>query len=259
MISRSLVWCGIAAAFLLVALLLTVRITRFRRVVASNAPRGTLWKEDKARYEFAVFAEPGTQGAVSAMFQHALGDPTVAVEFHVPPGARQIRIAYLIRNGCHEVAKGPGRRVERSLPDTRVGHFALVDVSGVLPGHTVNCNVEPHALGETFVTTVSLFVNDADYPPEGLWGERLVPLAVALHVSNVSGSYELISASGLGEDMVVGPNQWSALRFRWERQAQRRDMYLVFIGALAAFGAAMLIEAARPFVDRIGARERPPA
>jgi hypothetical protein len=140
-----------------------------------------------------------------------------------------------------------------------VGAFALVDVATVPPDHTVVCDVVPHGMRETFVTTVSLFVNDAGFPPRGAGGEPLVPLSIALEVSDVAGKYERITASNalVDEHLLVAPDQWCALRFRWERQTQRRDFCLVLIGALAAFGAAMLIEAARPFIDRLGADEHP--
>ena len=121
--------------------------------------------------------------------------------------------------------------------------------------HFVDCNVLPGALRETFTTTVSLFLNLAPRSPvSGTDGGNLTPIPVRLSINSRPGPFEVVSSpSGHTEgEVVLQQGENAVVRFRSIRQEERRDWYLVIIGAFVAFGAALLLESLRPYIEVIG-------
>jgi hypothetical protein len=131
-----------------------------------------------------------------------------------------------------------------TIPDTGV-YFAV----------QVWCSISPRYLEETFTSTVSLFANDHfDYSLVDEHGDRLIPTSIKLTSNVRDGPSELVTTSGRESEgpIAIPPNSHAIVRFRSLHREQDRDWYLVLIGAVVALGAALVVEAFRPYIERIG-------
>jgi hypothetical protein len=142
--------------------------------------------------------------------------------------------------------------------------FAGFDVRNATPDRLIVCTLKANSLRETFTTEISAFaipkISQAVKRP-GLWA-GLLPVGMDLTITSSPGRFEVVDRSaGTGRysegKVHLEPGQGVAVRFTSFWEEQRRDWYLVLIGAMVALGAALLVEVARPFIDQITESGRP--
>jgi hypothetical protein len=255
---RSLAWLGLSVIAFALATYFTRKIAYTAHVMDAEARPGTILTENSAWYVFTVFAAPGTTGIAEVSYDRGIaGIEEAVLSFKLPPGTQKLRIWHIYgAYGCHYLGPDqpfPGKSLPASMD---LADNAIVDVSGLaLDGdHEVDCDLNMRELRETFTATVSLFYNLPNVPVWSNQGAKLVPIATKLRFNSRFGNVEVASApAGSTEGSVIlQPNQNAMIRFRSIRDEQDRDWYLVLIGAFVAFGAALILEALRPFIERIG-------
>ena len=251
---RSLAWLGLSVVAFALATYFTRKIAYTAPVMDVERRPGTILAESSAWYEFTVFAAQGTTGTAAVAYSRGIaGIAKAELLFHLPPGTQKLAIWRIYGPyGCQYLHEGfPGL-----LPAAEdSGDHTTVDVSGAaLDGDAVKCSLDTRELAETFTTTVSLFDNVGIGRYKTDQGVDLVPIATKLTFNNRFGNVEVADApAGSSEGPVMlQPQQTAVVRFRSLRSEQDRDWYLVMIGAFVAFGAALTLEAVRPFIERIG-------
>lgn len=258
--TRSTAWLVLSIVAFAWAERLTHKIAFVSQVNDASAHAGTILAETKGWYQFAVYGTPETKGQAEVDYDYAPNDTEAVLTFKLPTGTKGMGVWQAFEpQGCHYMGAELGA-AGRPLDDTRDNaSWAYIDLSSLTldETHYVTCDVSPHSLSETFTTRVSLFFNRSD--PHV--GHQFIPLPIRLTITNRDGDFQVIATSAMGSsiegEVTIPPDFFATVRFRSIRQEQRRDWYLVIIGALVALGATLLLESVRPFIERIGERPTP--
>jgi hypothetical protein len=134
------------------------------------------------------------------------------------------------------------------------------------PYLTINCRVHLPSVWEGFATRETrVTAYPLAYPGDALHG--FVPASFAVVYYFVSGAENLVYVGGHSWVGSVEANSPESARLIYTKfstlvswydlsREGERDAIFVMIGALIALGAAMLVEAVRPFIDRYVERRR---
>lgn len=253
--TRSIAWLLLAAFAFVIAARLTRRIAFVSAVLGRADRPGTVFAEQKAWYYIGVFAERGTNGYAVMNYDYGSGEGKVSLAFVLPRGTKKMRL-WQMRPSDHcsyqSLAKSGYGEI---LPDSRFGDefdgFIDLDLPELEPDAVILCDIAPHFLEETFVSSVSLFATGGHTPPVA---QELNQIPLHITMNSRDGTSEPVSGFSHGPEgtIVIQPNSSSIVRFRSIRREEDRDWYLVLIGAFVALGAALLLEALRPYIERIG-------
>lgn len=254
-LARSIVWGVLGAACFVAAISMTWSISHVTTALSANAP-DRLERDVSGWYLFAVFAEPGTQGSVGLKYDYTLQDEVAVLSLILPPGGREVVV------GADDVACwvdadgviGEGLRLHDD------GGYRQFEVPATIAdnGGELLCTLAPRQLRNSFTSFASIFRNDPRGGRKDIEGRVVLP--IELTFNSREGAVD-IAASGkakLGDSIILAPGGFVAARFESMHLGEVRDWYILFIGVLVGFGAAMLIETFRPLVDAIG-RSQPSA
>jgi hypothetical protein len=248
--TRSVVWGGLGVCCFAVAFSLTWSVSHVTSALSATAP-DRLEKDYSAWYSIAVIASNGTVTPAGINYDYTLQDKVAVLTLALPPGAREINIAAQ-ETRCWVSVAG---ELSDGLLQRDNGDYKLLKVPEAITksGGSVDCNVDPRLLRNSFTTFVSAFYND----PRGATMDdpTVVALPLNLTFNRREGPIEIAASNSkatLGDTIVLDPGGFVAARFESMHLGEQRDWYILIIGVLIGFGAAMIIEAFRPLIDRIG-------
>lgn len=252
---RAFLWGFLGLCCFAVAAWLTFTISHVTTALSAVAP-DRLEADSRGWYFFAVRAEAGIVGPAIVSFDHTLEDSEAVMSFELPQGTRSILVDDLMPNGygCRHLAGQTADPRGDELPWESVSNFTAFDVSALTGsgGVTITCNMRPDYLQDSFTTVASSFhnVNAIEVPA----GQQLLPVQLVINGRDGPVDIAASNRASLGDAPVLAPNGNVTVRFHSMRAEEARDWNILLIGVLIGFGAAMLIEAIRPLIERIGQR-----
>ena len=230
---------------------MTWSISHVTTALSATAP-DRLEKDISGWYLFTVMADAGTEGPASVNYDYTLQDDIAILSFVVPPGTREIAIGSTDTLCWVNVdgVLGEGLRLHDE------GGYRQMEVPEAITasGGQVDCNLPPRLRQDSFTTFASIFQND----PRGRRTDiqDRIAMPIELTFNRREGSVEIAASSKavLGDMITLSPGGFVAARFQSMHMGEVRDWYILVIGVLVGFGAAMIIEAFRPLIERIGTR-----
>lgn len=247
---RSLVWATLGALCFAAAVSLTWTIAHVTTALSASA--GDRLETDPAGwYAIAVVTGSGSSNPALLNYDYTLQDDLAVLSFELPPEALQIVVASL--DVFCWVALPEGVRGE-DLWKWDLGEYRHLRIPAALvpTGGRVTCNLPPRIRTASFTTTATVFYNDPQPDIASTGGGAFLPIELALN--NRDGPYDIAASNNavLGDSVLLRPGGSITVRFHSMQMGEVRDWYILVIGVLVGFGAAMIIEAFRPLIERIG-------
>jgi hypothetical protein len=178
---------------------------------------------------------------------------------YYPEGTRVVALPYGILERCtnelpsrHVIPKSSIRSVQQ-----KSGQYYLVWLSALARG-TVHDGKATCAMG--FAPTRDSFTDySIDYwflPSLPIAGSPIPTLNISAILEGAANMQVLGERATSSSSAALEPDDEVVIRYSDVRLLSLRDVMLVVIGALVALGAAMALEAIRPFVELMAARRR---
>lgn len=247
---RSLVWAALGAACFAVAIGLTWTIAHVSTALSASA--GDRLETDASGW-YAVAVVSGGDPGIPALlnYDYTLQDELAVLSFELPAGVLQIVVSSL-EAFCWQ-ALPDGVRGEDLWTSDASGYRHLRIPAAMVPtGGRVTCNLPPRIRTASFTTTATVFYNDPRPDVSTTGGGAFLPIELSLN--NRDGPYDIAASNNavLGDSVLLRPGGNITVRFHSMQMGEVRDWYILVIGVLVGFGAAMIIEAFRPLIERIG-------
>jgi hypothetical protein len=243
---RSIMWLGLAAISFLFAALFTWHIAH-----EADPFRDPSW-EGKGVVEFAVLAAEGSRGRAELVVSYGSGNAQTLFSFFLPEEAERL-IIFGDRTPFECYRYGTNETIPRNTTGKGAPYLDLANLHRN-KNEPLQCLVKAHEFRETFTRTVlAFFVHDLEE-------DELRTMPVDLTIDRSQGPFEFIGPYmghwGISEGRIHMDPPYHILyvRFTSLRNEQGRDWYLVLIGAFVALGASLVVEAVRPFIDKITER-----
>ncbi len=247
---RSLVWATLGGACFAVAIGLTWTIAHVTTALSASAD-DRLEIDPAGWYAVSVVSGGGAEAPAQLNYDYTLQDDLVVLSFDLPAGVTQIIVAALDA-ACWEARPGGARGEDLWKFDAGSYRHLRIPQAMVQVGGRVVCNLAPRVRAASFTTTATVFYNDPRPELASTGGGVFLPIDVSLN--NRDGPYDIAASNNavLGDSVLLRPDGNITVRFHSMQMGEVRDWYILVIGVLVGFGAAMIIEAFRPLIERIG-------
>lgn len=250
---RALLWGVLGFSCFAAAGALTWTIAHVGTAMSAVAP-DRLELDSSGWYVFNVVGSEGETGRATMLFDYTTEDEVAVLSFQLPPGAKSLMVRdYVQGRGCRR--QWPGRSDPRGdpLPWRDAGPYTefIVEEAAADPQSLVECNVWPRYRTDAFTTIVSAFYNDnGSLTTEP--GNRYLPVELIINGRDGPTEITATNRANPGDVPLLLPGGLLTVRFHSMRAEEARDWYILWIGVLVGFGAAMLIECIRPVIESIG-------
>jgi hypothetical protein len=270
------IWGGLSLVMFAAAAGLTWRVTAIHGAVPFQ-PKSVIFPEHYQTIE--IYDRPGSIPAgktITASYDGIDGEATAGLNLYFP---EKSEVKVFVNNLVSPTACSSPRSADQVFDEDKGINVSSVLVSDdknegqlyfVTPSLSdanfyVHCEVRSvtealtYSRRETSFSSITVFDSFPDHqknlPPEGF-----EPLPAFLLRLSLSGSENVGFSSGFEDQNVSNYERarimlkGSVVTVQWDNiySGQMRDIILIVIGSLIAIGVTMLIEAVRPFVDRIG-------
>lgn len=247
---RSLVWAALGGVCFVLAGSLTGTIAHVTTALSASAD-DRLEVDASGWYAFAVVTGGDVSVPAQLNYDYTLQDDVVVLAFELPPEVLQIVVRSL--DVFCWVALPEGVRGEE-LWKWDLGEYRHLRIPAALvpTGGRITCNLAPRIRTASFTTTATAFYNDPRPDIATTGGGAFLPIELSLN--NRDGPYDIAASNNavLGDSVPLRPDGSITVRFHSMHMGEVRDWYILVIGVLVGFGAAMIIEAFRPLIERIG-------
>jgi hypothetical protein len=247
---RSLVWATLGALCFIAAIGLTWTIAHVTTALSASAG-DRLETDPAAWYAFAVVTGGDAGVPVQVNYDYTLQDELAVLSFELPADALQV--VFQSRDAFCWVALPGGVRGE-DLWKWDLGDYRHMRVPAALvpTGGRVTCNLAPRVRTASFTTTATVFYNDPRPDIATTGGGAFLPIELSLN--NRDGPYDIAASNNavLGDSVLLRSGGGITVRFHSMQMGEVRDWIILVIGVLVGFGAAMIIEAVRPLIERVG-------
>jgi hypothetical protein len=180
----------------------------------------------------------------------------IFVRVYFPAGTTQIALSGAAGHHCSTSASGSSAFQEMPLVRKRIlmstyrykGSTEIFDVSTV-PGGLMECSDMHLGIAERFTTDVLRVYYPS--PEYGLRNKALFGVPRMRFAANVQNAehFQIVGSAGFGGTAQLEEGDDPTVRWDITTSESRRDVYLVVIGSLIAFGAALSLEAIRTLIE----------
>jgi hypothetical protein len=192
----------------------------------------------------------------SASVEYVNDSKDIFVRVYFPAGTTEIALSGAAGHNCSTSANGSSvfqkmplvrKRIQMSTYRYR-GSTELFDVSSV-PGGLMECSDMHLGIAERFTTDVLRVYYPS--PEYGLRDKTLFGVPRMRFSANVQNAehFQIVGSSGFGGSAQLNEGDDPTVRWDITTSESSRDVYLVVIGSLIAFGAALSLEAIRTLIE----------
>ncbi|WP_176730478.1 hypothetical protein [Devosia insulae] len=247
---RSLVWATLGGICFAVAIGLTWTIAHVTTALSASSD-DRLETDASGWYGVAVVSGGDASMPAQLNYDYTLQDDLAVLSFDLPAGVTQIVVGSL-DIFCWEVLPDGARGEDLWTMDAGTYRHLKIPAALVPTGGRVTCNLPPRIRTASFTTTATVFYNDPRPDLTSTGGGVFLPIELSLN--NRDGPYDIAASNKaiLGDAILLRPGGNVTVRFHSMQMGEVRDWYILVIGVLVGFGAAMIIEAFRPLIERIG-------